>query len=62
MKKIGFFFLLWVTSSGVRADEVDVAVVPGQPVTKWLLTVGIVALGLLFYIRYRRARNRSSRS
>jgi hypothetical protein len=59
MKKIGVFSILWMVSTTVRADEVDVSVAPGQPVTKLLLVVGVVAVGLLFYIRYRRARNKS---
>lgn len=60
MKKI-FFLVSFLISSVAWADDIEEPNPSGeQQVTEVLLVAGIIALGGLFYVRYRRARNKSN--
>lgn len=59
MKKV-LFLVSFLMASVTWADEIGEANPSGeQQISEVLLVAGIIALGGLFYVRYRRARNKS---
>lgn len=59
MKKV-FFLVGFLIASVAWADDIGEPNPSGeQQVAEALLVAGIIALGGLFYVRYRRARNKS---
>ena len=59
MKKV-FFLVALLINSVTWADEIGDSNPSGeQQISEVLLVVGVIALGGLFYVRYRRTRNKS---
>ncbi len=57
MKKL--IIMLFVIPLAVSADEVGEYAQPNRPLSELWLVAGVLALGILFYVRYRRERNKS---
>lgn len=59
MKKV-FFLVSFLIASVAWADEIGEPNPSGkQQISEVLLVAGVLALGGLFYVRYRRSRNKS---